>query len=370
MPRGMLLVPGVVRRLVPALAAAAVVAVPLLPATASAQEPAGSTVRGELVQAWPEVAHDSAAGQAEAAGPITWVETEGGESVRIPTEDAAGLTVGSTVQVTVGAEVGAPPTAEGLEPARTLLGAEVLAAEQRVPVVSNRVTVALVAPRGVAHDAVRPEQVAAAVDGPVARFWSEQTDGAVKLDVVETHDWVDTTVGCRSPGRLWDQAAREVGFTAGPGKHLLLYLSSAAPENCAYGLAEVGSDISSGGRVYVRDAPPAPRPAAATRPPTATCTTSWVPPGRRSARSTPSRRPRWASSTAPPGARCGPTVRRPTSSWPRCRARTASGPSAWSGTTAASTGWSCGRRPGRTGGWVPEPTSSASRTASWSAGSE
>src|SRR5215210_2075895 len=256
MPRGMLLVPGVVRRLVPALAAAAVVAVPLLPATASAQEPAGSTVRGELVQAWPEVAHDSAAGQVEAASPITWVETEGGESVRIPTEDAAGLTVGSTVQVTVGAEVGAPPTAEGLEPARTLLGAEVLAAEQRVPVVSNRVTVALVAPRGVAHDAVRPEQVAAAVDGPVARFWSEQTDGAVELDVVETHDWVETAAGCDDPGRLWDQAARQVGFTAGPGKHLVLYVSSAAPENCVYGLAEVGSHTSSGGRVYVREVLP------------------------------------------------------------------------------------------------------------------
>src|SRR5687768_11821798 len=101
MDTGMLPVHGVVRRLAPALAAAAVAAVPLLPSTAQAQEPAGSTVRGELVRAWPEVAHDPADGHLDAAQPITWVETATGESVRIPTEDAVGLTAGSTVQVTL-----------------------------------------------------------------------------------------------------------------------------------------------------------------------------------------------------------------------------------------------------------------------------
>jgi hypothetical protein len=256
MHEGMLPVPGVVRRLVPSLAVAVVVATPLLPGAASAREPAGSTVRGELVQAWAEVAHDADPERVEAAQPITWVETPGGESVRIPTEDAAGLTAGSTVEVTVGGEVGDAAPAEGLEPARELLDGEVLAVRRPVPVVTNQVTVALVAPGGVAHDAVRPQQVAAAVDGPVATFWSEQTSGAVDLDVVEAHDWVDTTIGCGDPGRLWDEAAREVGFTPGAGKHLVLYLSSAAPENCAYGLAEVGSQISSGGRVYVRDVLP------------------------------------------------------------------------------------------------------------------
>ena len=127
MHKGMLPVPGVVRRLVPALAAAAVVAGPLLPATAQAQEPAGSTVRGELVQAWPEVAHDPAAGHVETVRPLTWVQTADGESVRIPTEDAAGLTVGSTVQVTVGDEVRDPGTVEGLPPARQVLGGRVVA---------------------------------------------------------------------------------------------------------------------------------------------------------------------------------------------------------------------------------------------------
>jgi hypothetical protein len=252
----MLPVPGVVRRLVPALAAVAVVALPLLPATAQAQEPAGSTVVGELVQAWPEAAHDDAAGQAAAEQPITWVETEDGESVRIPTEDAARLPVGSTVEVTVGAEIPDTTTAEGLDPARTVLDSELLADAEPATAVTNEVTVALVAPRGAPHDTVRPGDVAAVVDGPVAQFWSEQTGGAVTLHVEETHDWVDTAVGCGDSAKLWNEAAEQVGFRPGAGKHLLLYLSSASGPDCAYGLAEVGSQVSSGGRAYVRDVLP------------------------------------------------------------------------------------------------------------------
>jgi hypothetical protein len=255
MHKGMLPVPGVVRRLVPALAVAAVVAVPLAPGTALAQEPAGSTVVGELVQAVPEVAEGEAADGAEQA--ITWVETAEGDSVRIPTEDAAGLTAGSTVEVTVGAEVSDPAAGQGLAEARELLDSRVVSEEQPAAVTTNEVTVALVAPRGVAPDATTPEQLTAAIDGPVADFWAEETGGAVNLSVGSTHaGWVQTPVGCGDPGRMWDQAAGAVGFTAGPGKHLVLYLSSAAPDNCAYGLAEIGSDVSSGGRVYVRDVLP------------------------------------------------------------------------------------------------------------------
>jgi hypothetical protein len=254
MHKGMLPVPGVVRRLLPAFAVAAVVAGPLVPGAAQAQEPVGSTVVGELVQAVPETAEGEAAHAAEQ--PITWVETAGGESVRIPTEEAAGLTAGSTVEVTVGAEVD-DAAGQGLEPARELLDSTVVAEQRSATVTTNEVTVALVAPRGVARDATTPAQLAAAVDGPVADFWAAQTGDAVNLHVGTTHaGWVDTTVGCGDPARMWDQAASAVGFEAGPGKHLVLYLSSAAPENCAYGLAEIGSDVSSGGRVYVRDVLP------------------------------------------------------------------------------------------------------------------
>jgi hypothetical protein len=256
MHRGMLPVSRAVRRLAPALAAAAVVAVPLLPGAAAAQEPAGRTVVGELVQAWPEAEHGDEAAHDDAAQPLTFVETAAGEAVRIPTGDAAGLEVGSTVEVTVGAPV---DDEEGFDPARELLGSQVVRLPEPVPTpqraVTNQVTVALVAPDGAARDDVRPAQVTVAVDGPVATFWSQQTGGALSLGVTAEHDWVETTAGCGNPTALWNEAAEKVGFRPGPGKHLLLYVSSAA-EDCGYGLAEVGSLIGSGGRAYVREVLP------------------------------------------------------------------------------------------------------------------
>jgi hypothetical protein len=49
--------------------------------------------------------------------------------------------------------------------------------------------------------------------------------------------------------------ATEVGFVGGPGKHLLLYVSGAAP-GCSYALAEVGGKPTTGGRLYVTDLRP------------------------------------------------------------------------------------------------------------------
>ena len=244
------------RRLAPALTAAAVVALPLLPGTALAEEPAGRTVVGELVQAWPEAEHDEQAGARGAVEPLTFVETPAGDAVRIPTADAAGLEVGSTVEVTVGAPI---DDEEGYTPARELLHRQVVRGAQPVralgQAVTNQVTVALVAPAGAARDGVRPARVAAAVDGPVATFWSEQTGGAVRLGVTASHDWIETAAGCDEPTAMWNEAAKKTGFRPGPGKHLLLYVTSAAKE-CAYGLAEVGSLPASGGRAYVREVLP------------------------------------------------------------------------------------------------------------------
>ena len=243
------------RRLAPALAAVAVVALPLLPGTALAQEPAGRTVVGELVQAWPEAEHGDPTG-AHAEEPLTFVETAAGDAVRIPTQDAAGLAVGATVEVTVGAPV---DDQQGLAPARELLSRQVVRAATPVralqQAVTNQVTVALVAPDGAARDDVRPARVATAVDGPVASFWSAQTGGTVRLGVTATHDWIETTAGCDEPTALWNEAAKKTGFRPGPGKHLLLYISSAAKE-CGYGLAEVGSAPASGGRASVREVLP------------------------------------------------------------------------------------------------------------------
>lgn len=244
-----------------ALAAAAVVVAPvLLPAVAVAQEPAGRTVVGELVQAWPEAEHAADAGTAaDSEQPLTWVETADGDAVRLPSEDVTGLPVGATVEVTVGDEVVDEATDDGLDPALELLDSKVVTGPvtRRAPAraITNAVTVALVAPAGAKPDATTVAEVVDAVNGEAARFWAGQSDGAISLGVTKSHGWTTTVAGCEDPGEMWLQAAAEVGFTPGPGKHLLLYVSSAAAD-CAYGLAQVGSTPSSGGRVYVTDVLP------------------------------------------------------------------------------------------------------------------
>ena len=52
--------------------------------------------------------------------------------------------------------------------------------------------------------------------------------------------------------RMWNEVAATVGFVPGPGRHLMLYVSSAAT-NCSYALAQVGSSPATGGMLYVRD---------------------------------------------------------------------------------------------------------------------
>ncbi|MGY1641544.1 reprolysin-like metallopeptidase [Geodermatophilus sp. SYSU D00703] len=251
------------------VATAVVVSLALPIAAARADEP-GDTVVGELVQAWPETelagspaGGDSAEDEA-AEAPLSWVETEGGEAVRVPTEAVVDLPVGSTVEVTVGERLADAAGEDGYEAARDVLEAEVVeAAPEHAPTIrtaslTNRVTVALVVPAGGTEDRTTPAQVAAAVDGPVADFWAEQTDGAVSLGVTETHPWIHTAAGCADPTALWNEVAARVGFEAGPGRHLLLYVSSLPRHlpGCSYALGQVGSGPGAGGRLYVRDVLP------------------------------------------------------------------------------------------------------------------
>jgi hypothetical protein len=241
-----------------AAVAGAALASALAPAaTASADELDGATVVGELVKAWPDERHTDASHGAH--GPLTWVETAEGAAVRVPSDEVAGIPAGSTVEVTVGEEVDdEASTDDGYDPARTVMAADVLATPTATAALSdpagltNRVTVVLVAPQGVARDGVTGQQLVTAVDGPVADFWSEQTGGAVQIGVTASEGWISTTAGCSDPTALWNEAAAAVGFTPGPGRHLMLYVSTAAP-NCSYALAEVGAAASTGGRLYVRD---------------------------------------------------------------------------------------------------------------------
>ncbi len=243
-----------------ALACSALVS-SVLPGAVAAAE-ADTTVVGELVQAWPDDEHAGTDGNHEDHGPIAWVETAAGNAVRVPAEDVAGIAAGSTVELTVGAQVKDAPSAEdGLAPARSVLAADVIDAPETAAArpdaagLTNQVTVVLVTPGGAARDGVTEQQIVAAVNGPVADFWAEQTGGAVRLGVTASRGWTSTTAGCSDPAALWNEVAGTVGFTAGPGRHLMLYVTDAA-KDCSYALAEVGAATSTGGRMYVRDSIP------------------------------------------------------------------------------------------------------------------
>ena len=258
------------RRVASLLAAAAAVLVPFaLPATASADDAlAGETVVGELVQAWPEEgpagehSHEEAADQ-----PLSWVETAAGQAVPVATEDVAGLPVGATVELTLGApgdaahDEAAHDEAAAAEQAHPVLAGEVRdVAPVAEPTPSNGVTVVRVVPAGGVEDGTSVESLVAAIDGPVARFWAGQTGGALRFRVTSAHPaWVTTTAGCDDPSALWAQAAAAAGFQPGPGRHLVVYVSSRPADlpGCAAALGQVGTGPGAGGRVYVRSVLPA-----------------------------------------------------------------------------------------------------------------
>ena len=233
------------------VAAAALAAVVLPGTAASAEETVGTTVVGELVQAWPEQAAGEHAAD-EHDGPLSWVETAAGDAVQIPTEDVAGIPAGATVSVTVGAQA-----EDGDDPLHEVVDAELVTAPDEPALsntggLTNQVTVVPVAPAGAAPDGVTTQQLVDLVDGPVAGYWSEQSNGAIRVGVTAARNWVTPAVGCSDPTALWNDVAATVGFVPGPGRHLMLYVSTAAAD-CSYALGEVGTSPASGGRFYVRD---------------------------------------------------------------------------------------------------------------------
>lgn len=244
------------RRLLRSLAVGSAVAAAVVApgAVAHADEPTGETVVGRLVQAWPETQGDTH----EAHGPISWVQSDAGDAVRIPTEDVDGIPAGTTVQVTVDPEDGGnaeDPLHEVVAAAEIVAPAPVDPVLRSAAGLTNQVTVVRVTPDGVAPDAVTAQQLVDVVDGPVADFWSEQSNGAITVGVTASRNWVAPVAGCADPTAMWTEVAAAVGFVPGPGRHLMLYVSSAATQ-CAYALAQVGTSPATGGMLYVRDTVP------------------------------------------------------------------------------------------------------------------
>ncbi|MGY1747096.1 hypothetical protein ACI781_16390 [Blastococcus sp. SYSU D00695] len=266
------LVPRLLRARSFALAAVAAL-LPIAAATGSARaeepDPAGATaasgdvVVGELTQAWAEYAdHDDAAEHADGAL-LTWVTDDDGSSVRVDPADVDDVPVGATVEVTLGAELPADPGApRAAEPVHDVVSATVVAPPEPDPVApasapyTNEVTVVLTVPAGLTRDTTTAQAVIDRLNGPVADFWETQSNGAVRIHAAAAGTgWVTSTVGCGSAGALWSDVAGKVGWTPGPGRHLLLYVPGypAGMPSCAYGLAQLGASPASGGLLYVRD---------------------------------------------------------------------------------------------------------------------
>ena len=244
---------------------APILAVPGIAAAAPASS--GETVVGQLVQAWPEYRDQDEATDRGADGPLSFVRTKAGESVRVDTDDVDDLPLGATVEVTVGRAISdEAATEDGYERARDVLDTEVLAPPPGAPTttspavtpVDHPVSVVMVVPAGGTRDSTTLADVVNTVNGPVADFWAQETDGAIHFGVTAQKDWVELSVGCDDPYALWDAAAKAVGFTRGQKKHLLVYVSSTPGnlEGCSDGLGEVGWSKDTGGYSYVRGAMP------------------------------------------------------------------------------------------------------------------
>ncbi|WP_409330447.1 hypothetical protein [Trujillonella humicola] len=232
------------------------------PATGEAPA-AGDTVVGELVQAWAEYADaEEAAAHADAAL-LSWVAADDGTDVLVDSAGVGEVPVGATVEVTLGGELPAEPGGpQTSEPVHEVVAAEVVAPADPAPVLpasapyTNEVTVVLAATAALPPDGTTAQQVVDAVNGPVAAFWETQSNGAVRINATAARStWVTANVACDSSGALWNDIAGQIGWTSGPGKHLLLYVPrypTGLSSGCAYGLAQVRPGPGAGGALYVR----------------------------------------------------------------------------------------------------------------------
>jgi len=260
--------------------ATAALLLPLSVTSASAQTPAavpsGTTVTGQLVQAYADPHTRPAAKRSQPDKPLSWIEPAHGTAVRVPTDQVADLPLGATVAVKVGAQVtDAATTESGIEPAHQVLTATVVRPAmqpdtqpdtQLATTYTNNVTVVKVLPGGATGtaDPTTVQTVIDAVNGPVNDFWGSQSRGTISLHATAGPDndtWYQAAAGCDQPTALWDEVAQHVGFVSGAGKHLLLYIPQMPADpnatdpfpNCEYGLGEVGMAPADGGRMYVRD---------------------------------------------------------------------------------------------------------------------
>ena len=341
------------RRLLRSLAVASAVAssAPLsavLPgAVALADEPAGTTVVGELVQAWPEAEPRTA--RARRADGAAQLGRDGRRRGRAGRDRRRRRRPRRGPPSTSPSADPSTEARRGRGPGPRLRGAA------DADVRRARAAAGPAHQRGHRrHGGAR--RVGPTASAPAGRSSTSSTarsptSGRSRPTAPSPSASPRRTTGSRRPPAAAARGALERGRRGGrlrrrPGQAPAVYLA-AEPPACAYALAEVGSAPASGGRLYVRDAAglgdrPRARPqlrarallgrcsatASSTgrplphRRPTATTTTSWAPPGRSPARSTLLQAARLG--VLPAGRSSELTVQGSATAvrWPRCPGRT------------------------------------------------
>ena len=251
--------------------AAALTVGPLSIAPAVAAADTGGIVTGTLVRASADVTRATALRDGERSRVLSWITPARGVPVRVPTDQVQHLPVGSTVKVAMGGAVSdGASSADGLPAARRVLGASAVApattppptAAAATPPYTDEVTVVKVLPAystttaSTTTDTTSIDTLISQVNGPVAAYWQSQSRGKVHLDAVQSSQgdaWMSVTTNCTNDAYFFlNEVAARVGWTAGAGKHLLIYIPSDAPYPCVDGVADIGASITAGGRAYVR----------------------------------------------------------------------------------------------------------------------
>jgi hypothetical protein len=225
------------------------------------------------------------AAQAGEEDVLTFVRTAGG-TVRVPGSALAQVPDGATVRLglastrglrlTPGGAVSFAPTgAAATDPEAGADVASVQVVAQRAAgavdtgtsaaqptaaleagLAPHEVTVVVVRPSNGTAPTTSPSTVANAVSGAVSDYWSTVTSGAVSFVATAYPTAVTTaTTPCSGstvgdPWAFWDEVAAKVGWTEGPGKHLVVYFEKLTACGGTAGLGTLGSGVASGGMLW------------------------------------------------------------------------------------------------------------------------
>ena len=220
---------------------------------------------------------------------LTFVRNGDG-MVQVPAADLGSVPTGATVDVALASDDGLAHTAAGsytttfggaaahdphagvdvaavqvapVAPGAVATGSGLAAANYAVAagIAPHSVEVVMVQLPGTTGPSISGASVVATVNGAVNSYWNTVTRGAATFTSTAYSTVVTTThVPCSTIGgstsingtdAFWSEVETKVGFTAGSGRHLLVYFDHTTACGGIAGLASLGSTIASGGDVWI-----------------------------------------------------------------------------------------------------------------------